>query len=143
MRRNEGIDSDSSSSSSEESEYCPTKEKRKYATKLEWTRVRNVYADQNKQMTVFDVEDDLKRNKFPKKVRQLIDNNELFFMFDPVRWDEEENNLTITEYALDDDKLLEFARKCTKAQNRIVADALDENEERKGDPHDAVALKNQ
>ena len=94
-------------------------------------------------MTVFDVEEDLKRNKFPKKVRQLIDNNELFFVFDPVRWDEEENNLTISEYAMDDDKLLEFARKCTKAQNRIVADALDENEERKGDPHDAVALKNQ
>ena len=89
-------------------------------------------------MTVFDVEEDLKRNKFPKKVRQLIDNNELFFVFDPVRWDEEENNLTITEYALDDEKLLEFARKCTEAQNQIVADALDDNEERKGDTHDVV-----
>ena len=39
-------------------------------------------------MSVFDVEDDLKRNKFPKKVRDLMDNNELFFMFDPVRLDE-------------------------------------------------------
>ena len=51
--------------------------------------------------------------------------------------------MTFTEYALDDDKLLEFARKCTKAQNRIVADAMDDNEEMKGNPHDAVAGKNQ
>ena len=49
--------------------------------------------------------------------------------------------MTITNYALDDDELLKYARQCTEARNRIEADAKDENEENKGNQDDAVVSR--
>lgn len=88
LKRNDRPDSASSSSSSEESVYLPSKEKRKYAAPMSWTRVRDVYKEQHNRMSVFDVEDDLKRNVHKKTVRNLIDNGDLKFSFDPITYDE-------------------------------------------------------
>ena len=88
LKRNDRPDSASSSSSSEESAYLPSKEKRKYAAPMSWTRERDVYKEQHNRMSVFDVEDDLKRNVHKKTVRNLIDNGDLQFSFDPIAYDE-------------------------------------------------------
>ena len=56
---------------------------------MNWTRVRDVYADQNKRMTVFDVDLDLQKDANIKAVRRHSANGVIEFLFDPTTRPEE------------------------------------------------------
>ena len=70
FKREDGGGSESQASSSEEeSNYLPSKSKGLFKEPKSWTRVRDLSQALEQRVTIFDVEKDLKSDKFLKQIR--------------------------------------------------------------------------
>ena len=55
---------------------------------MSWTRVREVYSTVGKQVSKYDVEEDLKHDKVLKKIRKDTTRDIGELLFDPNTWDD-------------------------------------------------------
>lgn len=89
-------------------------------------------------MKVFDVEQDLKKDKNLIKIRKNIEHDVSDFLFDPNAYTEQSNDLTIDNYILHEDELLEYARMCSRIRRRITDETKDDIEEEKQLPENPL-----
>ena len=88
-------------------------------------------------MKVFDVEQDLKKDKNLIKIRKNIEHDVTDFLFDPNTYTEQSNDLTIDNYILDEDELLEYAQMCSRIRRRITDETKGDIEEEKQLPENS------
>ena len=89
-------------------------------------------------MKVFDVEQDLKKDKNLIKIRKNIEHDVSDFLFDPNAYTEQSDNLTIDNYFLHEDELLEYALMCSRIRRRITDETKDDIEEEKQLPENPL-----
>ena len=83
-------DGSSSESGSEESEYVPDNQQRKYKYAMYWSRVLDVYTVTNNSIRAWNIEDELQKDKALQKINKLIDNETTEFLFDPTVFDSQD-----------------------------------------------------
>lgn len=108
-----------------------------------WTRVREVYTQRDKRLTIFNVDEDLKSDKQLRNIRRHIATNVNPFLFDPESHEKREDFYKIEDYWLSDEKLEEYALECSAIQKQIARYALGVDEEIKDTKEDIVFNRNE
>ena len=88
---------------------------------MSWTRVLEVEAAANKRIQAFDVEQDLKQDKTLKQIRKGAVRDLGAMVFDPDDYSEMREQLTIANYKLEENKLLEYAKRASAIRHKISA----------------------
>jgi hypothetical protein len=104
--------SSSESSSGSDSSFELSKKKRKFQVPMSWTWVREVYRDSGRNVTLFDIDEDLKQDRIVKSIRKGISRDSNSFLFDPTTFATEEDKLKIEIYRLQPDELTKHAQLC-------------------------------
>ena len=102
--------SSSESSSGSDSSFELSKKKRKFQVPMSW--VREVYRDSGRNVTLFDIDEDLKQDRIVKSIRKGISRDSNSFLFDPTTFATEEDNLKMEIYRLQPDELTKHAQLC-------------------------------
>ena len=63
-----------------------------------WTRVREVYTQRDKRLTIFNVDDDLLKDKNLRSIRKHISTDVNPFLFDPESHEKREDYYKIEDY---------------------------------------------
>jgi len=122
----------SSSESDEESAYAPSPQKSALKLPEMWTRVRSRDTLSHQRITVFDIDNDLDKDKVLKRVREGAVREQGSFLFDPDEWKGRDDELTIKKSELSEDQLRDYARIATEVRQNFMGRAEAGSEESKG-----------
>ena len=81
---------------------------------MAWTRVKEVDAENQSRVTVFDVEQDLKADKSIKQIRKGSVRDLGKMLFDPEDFKDKTDELTIARHSLKEDQLFDYAKMASR-----------------------------
>ena len=110
FKRKDGGQSESEFDSDDVSEYVPSKQKSLFDYPMNWTRVKEVSTLVNQRITIFDVDADLKQDKALKQIRKGSNPGLGTIVFDPDEHNHQRDLLTMSNYRLNDENLLKYAK---------------------------------
>ena len=111
----------SSSDSGDESEYAPSKQKSMFTTPMLWTRVKEVSPNPSVRISSFDVEEDLKQDRFMKQIRKGAVRELGALLFDPDDFKDQTKQLTLSNFKLTTDELRDFAMMASTIRRNFVS----------------------
>ncbi len=135
--------------SDEVSAYTPSPEKSKNTIPPQWTRVKNVDQVVDRRITVFDVEKDMASDKSLQAIRKGAVRDETVMLFDPSEYQGMGDKLTMAEFAVDHEQLLEYAKVASeirarfKEKARAVTDALGPDDDDEDDELEEIKTDRQ
>ena len=131
FKRKDGGQSESEFDSDDVSEYVPSKQKSLFDYPMSWTRVKEVSTLVNQRITIFDVDADLKQDKALKQIRKGSNPGLGTIVFDPDEHNHQRDLLTMSNYRLNDETLLKYAKMASTIRLRISQKVSQLNEEQK------------